>query len=343
MCDSADQPAIGRHSKRSNNVCHKCLAAKPTLKIRHTYYCQSCFLKAFVTKVRVALGKVLRVPPPAKPRVLVAISGGHASRKVDYLNTEKKKFETLVACHIDEGLLFPEIQSNAGTIKQWVMDCGITYEGISLEDVFKREVMEEARPLPWLCTSPTSDPVESVYKAVFAHAPTLTPQALLQQYLASATKLSTREDLLWHLKQTLLHQMARKHRCEFIVVGDTCTRLAVKAIAMTSKGRGYSLPFDLGSGAEWFQDVQFVRPFRDCMDREVVLYNRFQGLEAVHTPSSTTGLPVKSSIDRLTEDFIKGLDRDFPSTTSTVVRTAAKLKPSQEAAQQPACLLCRIV
>ncbi|KAJ1972989.1 Cytoplasmic tRNA 2-thiolation protein 2, partial [Dimargaris xerosporica] len=343
MCDSADQPAVGRRPKRSNDVCHKCLAAKPTLKIRHTYYCQPCFLNAFVTKVRVALGKVLRVPPPAKPRVLVAISGGHASRalldlvhsfsKVDYLNTEKKKFDTLVACHIDESLLFPTIQANAAIIKQWVVDCGMAYEGVSLEDAFKRETMGEGiHPAPWLRTSKASDPVESES----TNAPARPPQVLLQQYLASATKLSTREDLLWHLKQTLLHRVARKHRCEFIVVGDTCTRLAVKAIAMTSKGRGYSLPFDLGTGAGWFQDVRFVRPFRDCMDREVVLYNRFKGLEAVHTPSVTTGLPIKSSIDRLTEDFIKGLDRDFPSTTSTVTRTAAKLKPSQEAMQQPA-------
>ena len=38
-------------------------------------------------------------------------------------------------------------------------------------------------------------------------------------------------------------------------------------------------------------------------------------------------------------DFIVGLERDYPSTVSTVARTAAKLKPS-ELIRDEKCIIC---
>ncbi|CAG8463658.1 9994_t:CDS:2 [Diversispora eburnea] len=90
------------------------------------------------------------------------------------------------------------------------------------------------------------------------------------------------------------------------IARDCSTRLATKIISLTSKGRGFSF-------------------------------------ETVFIPSLTSLRPSKSSIERLTEDFIVGLERDYPSTVSTIARTGSKLTTSNSIDDENRCALCLII
>ena len=87
-------------------------------------------------------------------------------------------------------------------------------------------------------------------------------------------------------------------------MADSSTRQAIKMIAMTSKGRGYSIPFDIGvENDTCWPNLAILRPMKDMLSKEIGLYNRFMGLEHYVIPPTdfNTGKPAKSSIERLTE------------------------------------------
>ncbi|KAJ1649059.1 Cytoplasmic tRNA 2-thiolation protein 2 [Dispira simplex] len=361
MCDvnhdSTSAPVSkGRQPKRSNDICHKCGLTKPAVKIRHTYYCKPCFKKSFVTKFRSTIGKALRLSSSHKPRVLVGYSGGTSSRALlhlvgqysrhEFVTDDRDKFAKLVVCHIDTTGLFPELPHDTEGIRQSVEIAypHVTYDNIPLEQVLTLQTMNDPLTGGWLMElSPVSDAIAGNFcfipRRPLAETQT-SPTHRLTALFQAATKFSTKEDLLEHLTFQLLVQRAIHHRCDYIILGDTCTRLAIRTLANTGKGRGFALPLSLGGHPTWFNGIQFVRPLRECLVKEAALYNHIEQLQVFPTPSFTTLRPTKSSINKLTEDFICGLDRDFPSTTSAVTRTAGKLKASDRVPNNAACLLC---
>ncbi|KAH9274531.1 hypothetical protein BASA83_003167 [Batrachochytrium salamandrivorans] len=98
---------------------------------------------------------------------------------------------------------------------------------------------------------------------------------------------------------------------------DSSTAIAIRVIANTSKGRGLSLPADIGD-SDWHRDVHLLRPMRDILSKEIGIFNHLCKLETVAHTSFATLLPTKTSIDRLSQDFIVGLEQDFPATVSTI-------------------------
>lgn len=111
-------------------------------------------------------------------------------------------------------------------------------------------------------------------------------------------------------------QLTKDHRCSYIFMADTATRQAIKMISMTSKGRGYSIPLDVGAENDVsFADVAILRPMKDMLAKEIGLYNRFQGLDGFVTAPTNFGTraPVKSSIEKLTERKLDYLESDFIS------------------------------
>lgn len=162
-------------------------------------------------------------------------------------------------------------------------------------------------------------------------------------------KQSTLVDLLNHFKRALLAYLAIKANCQALFLGESATRTAINVIANTSKGRGYSLPLDIASEAPMYGGrILFSRPLRDILSKELAIYNSYRSLYT--TPflaNSSTKKDAKSSIDRLTEEFIVGLQRDFPSTVSAVTRTANKVttpvcKISTDDKTIQSCVICRL-
>ncbi|EOB08765.1 UPF0432 protein C16orf84-like protein, partial [Anas platyrhynchos] len=89
-------------------------------------------------------------------------------------------------------------------------------------------------------------------------------------------------------------------------------------------------------------DVTLVRPMREYMAKEIAFYNHFFGVPTVITPPLSTKRREKTSIHRLMESFLLGLQADFPSTISTVYRTGEKLSaaPAEASSELQRCLLC---
>ncbi|KAJ1910621.1 Cytoplasmic tRNA 2-thiolation protein 2 [Tieghemiomyces parasiticus] len=255
MCDQPTTVSLGRQPKRSANVCYKCNTAKPAVKIRHTFYCQPCFLIAFNNKFRSRIGKAFKLSTTKKPRVLLALSGGSASRalldlvsnfsRLDYEKEDKQKFEKFVVCHVDESCLFPNSASNAAKIQEYVDAAGIEFSRVGLEEVFTSDDAGHV-----LEVSPQSSFISGDVRAHVV-ASDASPLDKLLALFTATKKLSAQEDLLGHLRSTLLLREARRHNCTLVLLGDTCTRLAIRVITMTSRGRGAALPVELNDTSAW--------------------------------------------------------------------------------------------
>ncbi|CAG8746574.1 11264_t:CDS:1, partial [Acaulospora colombiana] len=128
--------------------------------------------------------------------------------------------------------------------------------------------------------------------------------------------------------------------CTRLFLGDSSTRLSIKIISLTSKGRGFGLPLEISGENQWFGDVSISRPMKDITLKEIGIYNHYMGFESVLIPSMTSMLPPKASIERLTEDFIVGLEKNYPSTVSTVVRTGSKLSLQNSVNTEDRCAVC---
>eukprot|EP01098_Paradermamoeba_levis_P015794 TRINITY_DN820_c0_g1_i1.p1 TRINITY_DN820_c0_g1~~TRINITY_DN820_c0_g1_i1.p1 ORF type:complete len:560 (+),score=174.93 TRINITY_DN820_c0_g1_i1:33-1682(+) len=168
--------------------------------------------------------------------------------------------------------------------------------------------------------------------------------AALQQLFSNTTSLTTKEDLLFVLRSHLLTRLGAELGCIRLVTGETATRLAIKVISDTAKGRGFNLPKEVAYLDTVYRDndIAVVRPMKDFLIKEVAYYNYRHKLAIFPLISLTTFAPNRSSINHQVQGFISGLESNFPQTVHTILRTADKLiTPSPPADAIHLCALCR--
>jgi cytoplasmic tRNA 2-thiolation protein 2 len=108
------------------------------------------------------------------------------------------------------------------------------------------------------------------------------------------------------------------------------------------------------------QSIRIVRPLRDIGIKESAFWSYWSNLRIVgreRYPTAVSPVPntgdesVKvasamiknqrlTSIDALTQDFIMGLEKDYPSTVSTIARTIAKVT-TKEKGVEGGCVVCQ--
>ncbi|KAI8393454.1 uncharacterized protein BYT42DRAFT_591227 [Radiomyces spectabilis] len=267
---------------------------------------------------------------------------------------EKKKIQLLssvMVCHIDESALF---QEQSGTVQHLESMMKEQYPNMEfkhhrMEDIFKDEFMGTSDFDQVLKCVDDANKKDNEHLVQFLQADQSNAPAdhgeRLRLLFSNIIKNTSKESLYWHLKMTMLLTIARREGCSFIFMGDSSTLQAIKMISMTSQGRGYSIPFDVGVENDTsFKDLVILRPMKDMLAKEIAYYNTIVGLNKyVVAPTNwATKMPAKSSIERLTEDFIVSLDKDFPSTVSTISRTASKLTPSKNLDLQRTCAICSL-
>jgi cytoplasmic tRNA 2-thiolation protein 2 len=120
-------------------------------------------------------------------------------------------------------------------------------------------------------------------------------------------------------------------------MGDCSTRIAIKTIGLTSEGRGFNIPFETCVENSIHEGITILRPLKDVILKEVAFYNHYLNL---FVPPLFQTHATKASILKLTEHFLIGLDRSFPSTVSTVCRTASKLQPNPIYKELNGCEFC---
>uniref|UniRef100_A0A3P9B8Q7 Cytoplasmic tRNA 2-thiolation protein 2 n=1 Tax=Maylandia zebra TaxID=106582 RepID=A0A3P9B8Q7_9CICH len=325
--------------------CVKCKEAPAALVIRAgDAYCRLCFKDFFIHKFKAVLGKNRIIFPGEK--VLLAVSGGPSScsmlRQVQeglsQKANKKLRFVPGVA-FIDEGAAIgqsvEERQRTVAELQAVFQATGFPFYILPLEQVLDL-------PASVVATNPSpSEQPASAYKAAVHHfvetdgsnfprpqepKKTLLPRVqeshtlMLQQLLGSVKTLTAREELLNTLRQHLLVHTARTEGYSKLMLGDSCTRLAVKLLTSISLGRGAQLAQDTGFSDSRYGDIILVRPMRDYSAKEVAYYNHLFTVPYVVIPSVDTKTVDKASIQRLTESFVTKLQTDFPSTVSTIYR-----------------------
>ncbi|KAL3972543.1 erythrocyte membrane protein band 4 [Sarotherodon galilaeus] len=349
--------------------CVKCKEAPAALVIRAgDAYCRLCFKDFFVHKFKAVLGKNRIIFPGEK--VLLAVSGGPSScsmlRQVQEGLSQKanKKLRFVPGiAYIDEGAAIgqsvEERQRTVAELQAVFQATGFPFYILPLEQVLDL-------PASVVATNPSpSEQPASTYKAAVGHfvetdgsnfptpqepKKTLLPHVqeshtlMLQQLLGSVKTLTAREELLNTLRQHLLVHTARTEGYSKLMLGDSCTRLAVKLLTSISLGRGAQLAQDTGFSDSRYSDIILVRPMRDYSAKEIAYYNHLFTVPSVVIPSVDTKTVDKASIQRLTESFVTKLQADFPSTVSTIYRTSEKLQSacmkSSGAERCDRCLLC---
>ncbi|XP_061450537.1 cytoplasmic tRNA 2-thiolation protein 2 isoform X3 [Rhineura floridana] len=159
----------------------------------------------------------------------------------------------------------------------------------------------------------------------------------LTKLFGAVKTLTAKEELLQTLRNHLILHVARTSGYTKVMMGDSCTRVAVKLLTNLCLGRGAFLAVDTGFLDSRHGDVLFLRPMREYPAKEIAFYNRLFGVPTVFMPALDTKAPDRASIHRLIEGFLCRLQCEFPSTISTVYRTGEKLCVTPREADPGGC------
>lgn len=150
----------------------------------------------------------------------------HSQSNMDIYN---KKFSKFVIGHIDESILFMELNDLAPKLSAQFPSF----------DFVQKHIFDVFADSSYLSYLPTGIKLSSSVGEL------IDPKTRLLSLFDSIKPLSSREELLRHFRLELLVQLARENDCEIIIFGDNSTRIAINTISLTSKGRAHSLPIDV--------------------------------------------------------------------------------------------------
>ncbi|KAF9943153.1 Cytoplasmic tRNA 2-thiolation protein 2 [Mortierella alpina] len=287
---------------------------------------------------------------------------------------QPKIYNNIHVCHIDESCLMEPghgrgqdqdqnslTQSTMEQARSIAAGYGYEFHGVHIEDIYDPE-WTDSRCFDAVATLITSLPKDQL--TISGQAPELLSKILplsttpserstlsrqeridkLNALLGACTTLTAKETILQHFRSSLLVQMTKRAQCTILALGDSATRVAIQIIGLTAIGRGYSLPHETSLLSDWIQDCKVIRPLKDCLVKELDTFCTLRQLELIEIHEAQLDWTMRTkaeikSIDRLTQEFITGLDKEFPSTVATVCRTAAKLT-APGATYQDRCPLC---
>ncbi|TCD65230.1 hypothetical protein EIP91_002938 [Steccherinum ochraceum] len=168
------------------------------------------------------------------------------------------------------------------------------------------------------------------------------PLEAMRSYMASLPTTTARSTALQTLTRVLLQYTAQANDCSHLVLGTSLTSLAVSLISGVAHGGGFHVREEMQE--EWTADqssdrevdvakkatkrhgLRIIRPLRDVGMKECGAWSWWMGLKVVGRENwEWPGF--KPGIGALTKAFIVGLEKDYPSTVSTIVRTCGKLSP----------------
>ena len=327
-----------KEKKRNGRICMKCSISAAVVVVRlNDPLCKSCFLAYFTHKFRATIGKSRAIK--AGEKVLLAFSGGPSSSAMLHLVCEglsdtavkKLRFEPGIA-FVDEGEVLKQGGEERANYIEQIQGAAtrtkFPFHLLKLEDIFSQGqyLQDDA-----MCCNKVEG------------EQTRTRQAeKLKNLFDGTSSMTAKEDLLGTLRGTLLLATARNIGYSKIMFADCASRISVRLLSNISQGRGGDLPYDTGFSDDRHGDVIFVRPMREFMTKEVALYNFFHNVDTVLIPTLGTMSHSHASIDRLTEDFVSGLQANFPFTVSTIFRTGDKLSVKEISEDVAACALCGI-
>ncbi|CAF0770191.1 unnamed protein product [Rotaria sordida] len=269
--------------------------------------CRKCFEEFFIHKFRSTLSKSNIFG--RGEHVLIAYSGGPSSTALLHLIAEglsvnarrRLQFQAHVA-FIDESSLYPD----AIDIREKVID---------------RITNQLHYPLHIVSIDDNLDNDNTLKELLFQQTKSLT----------------AREELIRRRKLKLLFDIAIREKCTKLITGDNCTKLAAQILSDMAQGKGAHVALECNLTDTTNDLVTIVRPFREIMSKEIAMYNRLNSIESLQNIDISTMSGIQSSIFKLSETLVNDLQRQFPSTVSTIFRTSDKLEKNLKSER---CDLC---
>ncbi|XP_041975916.1 cytoplasmic tRNA 2-thiolation protein 2 [Aricia agestis] len=291
-------------------ICRKC-KSKSTVTIRKEYhFCDYCFLSYIDHKFRACLGKSRKLR--ANENVLICLSGGISSAVLldlvyhgICLNSHKKLRITPFLLHVTEQLPHDEI--NKRSILEQCNKCNFKLNVIDISHYFSKNTL-------------LSD----------SHV-TVLPEEIKQWKVSKTTSC----DLLAHMKQNLYIQIAKELQCKIIFTAETTTTLAVNLLSDIAIGRGSQIENNIGFCDMKNKDAQILRPMRDITIEEVETYAAIKGIYFTQSKCASN----KNSLQSIIQDFVSGLQENFPATLTTICKTADKISSSDS--KDKICMFCK--
>lgn len=174
------------------------------------------------------------------------------------------------------------------------------------------------------------------------------PVSRLQRYISSLPTQTAIPNAIQTITRLLLLHTAMSTGSSHLLLGTSLTSLSISLISSISQGGGFGVREE--AQEEWIPrisanslqangqksgTIRVILPLRDIGMKECTIWAWWSGLNVVGRERFSGG---KQSIGALTRSFIVGLERDYPSTASTIVRTCAKLAPKE--GNSSICVLC---
>ncbi|KAI0091212.1 hypothetical protein BDY19DRAFT_1033438 [Irpex rosettiformis] len=354
-----------------SKICVKCKERHGNIVARHTVYCRECFISFFTFKFRRALEPYVNAKPDGPRRkalkptgnLLIGYSGGIGSAVLmdlvyrHYVHPDstivtseggkahprnERVWEKITVCYVEVSDALPGTKDRTTEIQNVIdqMD-GVEFLPIRLQDAFDFAWWNKRGFCP---SDPTlgADFSDELLQVQATLTPDIPPLTALRLYLASLPTASALPTAVQTLVRLLLQYTAISMNCSHLLLGTSLTSLAISLIAGISQGGGFHVREE--AQEEWLPNcldtgraVRIIRPLREIGMKECGVWAWWMhlpivGREKWHWPGTKPG------IGRLTKDFIIGLEKDYPSTVSTIVRTCGKLAPKGDTAGK--CVIC---
>lgn len=322
------------------SLCRRCQINEPALTVRNEPLCKGCFSKYVSTKVvkRMESFRVRNSTPGDEPTLLLPLSFGAGSTALLHLLSEHLKGQaektgrtgfSLLVLHVDHGQSPVDASVLLDKVKSRYPDH--TYLSSKLSDILS---YEDASPL-----------LENEKQYLSSEDGEKLDSERFQSLLNSLNSATSRTDAIQILQRRLTVNLAKAHKCDAVLWGDSTTRLAERTLAETAKGRGFSLPWIVADGESPF-GIQFYFPMRELLSKEIDSFASLVDpalddltIEETTKPAVSTK---NTTIDDLMKQYFESVERDYPSIVANVVKTAGKLQPVSLTEVEMQCELCEM-
>ncbi|GFR12038.1 cytoplasmic tRNA 2-thiolation protein 2 [Trichonephila clavata] len=321
---------------RNLHKCKKCDLKSLVLLQKKDPFCKKCFFEYCSHKFRSTIGKSKKIKHADK--VLLACSGGRKSVALLHMTKETLAFATAKQISfipeilfIDESVASPCIEENRNhTIHNIVKELkshGFPVLYSSLEMVCK---ISDNQDFFWNCEN---------FSSAEDFPACCDSQNCLKESMAGMS-LSAKLDYMKHLRLLLTTEIASQAGFNHVFVGDTSCSLAENLLNNINLGRGSQISADTSFCDKRYK-ITVCRPLREFLNKEIAFYLHLNNCSYTVLPDLLTKTEAKSSIQRLTENFITNLQEDFPATVFTIFRTGGKLLKQDRVLITETCLLCK--
>ncbi|KAJ6531827.1 hypothetical protein B0H19DRAFT_965895 [Mycena capillaripes] len=362
-----DAVMLRRTKFDKTRVCGKCRTTNGNVVIRHAVYCKECFFPMVSAKFRRILKPTINAGTPTKGLkpagdLCIGFSGGLGSTVLLDLVSESyfspltgedalkggkdhprnaNVWKKATVCYVEICNALPGTRDRTEEVRAVVAQYEhFTFLPLRIEYAFDDAWWQKVggqRPESHLSVDLANEDL------VMSPKPTASSDSVasLLAYISALPTQTAVPTAIQNLIRLLLLHTAWSTESSHLLLGTCLTSLSVSLISSISQGGGFVVREE--AQEEWQptvhigskRTVRVNRPLRDIGMKECAVWAWWRGLKVIGKESVLGG---KQGIGALTKNFIVGLERDYPSTVSTIARTCGKLAPKDSS--DAMCILC---